>query len=110
MGDGGAAKREKRARKKAERRAREDARRFEEEMRRTEEKNKNRLAEIQAQNAQQQAALEQTMQANVAELTRAPTTIRRKKRKSRGSGGLGRDRLRIAMQQMGSSTNLGSNP
>lgn len=107
MGDGGAAKREKRARREAEARAREDARRFEEQMRKTEESNKQRLAEIQAQNAQQQAALEQTMAANVAELSRAPTTIKRRKRKRRGQGGVGRDRLRIAMEQKGSSTNLG---
>ncbi len=108
MGDGGAAKREKRARRQAEARAREDARRFEEQMRKTEESNKQRLAEIQAQNRQQQAALEQTMAANVRELSRAPTTIKRRKRKGpRGAGGLGRDRLRIAMEQKGSSTNLG---
>ena len=107
MGDGGAAKRERRARRDAERRAREDAARFEEQMRKTEESNKQRLAEIQAQNAQQQAALEQTMAANVAELSRAPTTIKRRKRKKRGAGGVGRDRLRIAMEQRGSSTNLG---
>ena len=108
MGDGGRAKRERKARERAERRAREDARRFERDMRKTEEKNKERLAQIQAQNQQQQAALEQTMQANVAELTREPTTIKRRKRKGpRGAGGLGRDRLRIAMEQKGSSTNLG---
>ena len=107
MGDGGAARRERRARRDAERRAREDARRFEEQMRRTEASNKERLAQIQAQNQQQQAALEQTMQANVAELTRAPTTIKRRKRPKRGASGVGRDRLRIAMEQKGSSTNLG---
>ena len=107
MGDGGAASRERRARRDAERRAEKDARRFEEQMLKTEAENKERLAQIQAQNQQRQAALEQTMQANVAELSRAPTTIRRKKRKTRGSGGLGRDRLRIAMEQKGSSTNLG---
>tara|TARA_R100000482_G_C5021619_1_gene100097 strand:- start:235 stop:558 length:324 start_codon:yes stop_codon:yes gene_type:complete len=107
MGDGGAARRERRARERAEDRAREDARRFEEQMRKTEASNKERLAQIQAQNQQQQAALEQTMQANVAELSRAPTTIRRRKRTRRGQGGVGRDRLRIAMEQKGSSTNLG---
>ena len=106
MGDGGAARRERRARRDAERRAREDARRFEEQMRKTEKQNQERLAQIQAHNQQRQAALEQTMQANVAELTREPTTIKRRKR-SRGSSGLGRDRLRIAMEQKGSSTNLG---
>tara|TARA_R100000406_G_scaffold74555_1_gene54828 strand:+ start:164 stop:487 length:324 start_codon:yes stop_codon:yes gene_type:complete len=107
MGDGGAARRERRARRDAERRAQEDARRFERQMKETEAKNKERLAQIQAQNQKQQAALEQTMQANVAELSRAPTTIRRKKRTRRGQGGVGRDRLRIAMEQKGSSTNLG---
>ena len=54
--------------------------------------------------------MEATMQANVRELTREPTTIKRKRRTRRGSGGTGRDQLRIAMQQMGSSTNLGTNP
>ena len=107
MGDGGAARRERRARRDAERRAQEDARRFEEQMKKTEQANKERLAQIQAQNQKQQAALEQTMAANVAELSRAPTTIRRQKRKKRGAGGVGRDRLRIAMEQRGSSTNLG---
>lgn len=102
MGDGGAAK--------ARRRARRDAARFERQMRAQEAENQKRLAEIQAQNQQQQAAMEQTMQANVRELTREPTTIKRRKRPKRGSGGVGRDSLRIAMQQMGSSTNLGSNP
>ena len=97
MGDGGAAR--------ARRQARADARRFEENMRQTEQRNQERLAQIQAQNQQQQAALEQTMQANVAELSRAPTTIRRKKRKARRAAG--RDRLRIAMEQQGTSTNLG---
>jgi len=102
MGDGGAAK--------ARRQARKDARRFERQMRAQEAENQRRLAEIQAKNQQQQAAMEQTMQANVRELTREPTTIKRKRRTKRGSGGTGRDQLRIAMQQMGSSTNLGTNP
>lgn len=101
---------ERRARKRAEKKAKRQARRFEAEMRRTEEANQKRLAEIQAQNQQQQAAIEATMAANVRELTREPTTIKRKRRPKRGSGGVGRDSLRIAMQQMGSSTNLGSNP
>jgi hypothetical protein len=102
MGDGGA--------KKARRRARRDAARYERQLRAQEAANQKRLAEIQAQNQQQQAAIEATMQANVRELTREPTTIKRRKRPKRGSGGVGRDSLRIAMQQMGSSTNLGSNP
>ena len=94
---------EKRARKRAQR----DAERYERQMREQEAANQKRLAEIQSQNQRQQAAIEQTMQANVRELTREPTTIKRKKRKTRGSGGVGRDRLRIAMEQKGSSTNLG---
>lgn len=102
MGDGGAAQ--------ARRQARRDAARFERQMRAQEAENQKRLAEIQTKNQQQQAAMEQTMQANVRELTREPTTVKRKKRKTRGAGGVGRDQLRIAMQQMGSSTNLGTNP
>lgn len=102
-----ARKREKKAAKKAEKRAREDAERFEEQMRETEERNAERLAQIQDENQRQQAAMEATMQTNVANLTREPTTIQRKKRKKRGSGSLGRDSLRIALQQPGTSTNLG---
>jgi hypothetical protein len=102
MGDGG---RERRARQRAEQRARDEAARFEREMRATEEANERRLNQMQAQNREQQAIMEQTMQANVQELTRTPTTIRRKKRKSRRAAG--RDRLRIAMEQKGTSTNLG---
>ena len=105
MGDD-RARRERQARRDAERRARKEARRFEKDMRRTEKENAKRLAQIQAENAQRQAALEQTMQANVAELTREPTTIRLRKRK-KGAGSLGRDRLRIALEQTGTSTNLG---
>ena len=103
MSDGGGERR-------ARRRARRDAARYERQLRAQEAANQQRLAEIQAQNQQQQAAIEATMQANVRELTRKPTTIKRKRRTKRGSGGTGRDQLRIAMQQMGSSTNLGSNP
>lgn len=98
MGDGGAAR--------ARRQARADARRFEKQLKQQEAANQKKLAEMQALNAQRQAAMEATMQANVAELTREPTTVRRKKRKPQvGAGGL--DKLRIAQTTQGSSTNLG---
>ena len=107
MGGGGSAKKERKARKKAEKQARKDAERFERQMLAQEQANQARLAQIQTQNQQQQAALEATMQANVASLSREPTTIKRRKRKQRGAGTRGMDRLRIAMGQQGTSTNLG---
>lgn len=98
MGDGGASR--------ARRQARRDAARYEADMRRTEAENQKRLAEIQAQNQQQQAAMEATMQANVSELTREPTTFKRRKRKKPGAKA-GLEKLRIAKTFQGSSTNLG---
>ena len=98
MGDGGASR--------ARRQARRDAARYEAQMRRTEAENQRRLAEIQTQNQQQQAAMEATMQANVAELTREPTTYKSRRRKKPGSKA-GLDKLRIAQTTQGSSTNLG---
>jgi hypothetical protein len=63
---------------------------------------------MQRQNALRQAAVEQTMAANTKAMSAQPTTIRRKKRPSRGSGRRGMDRLRIALQEeQGTSTNLG---
>jgi hypothetical protein len=47
------------------------------------------------------------MQANLATMSKDPTTIKSRKKKKRGSGQRGMDRLRIAMNQQGSSTNLG---
>ena len=72
-----------------------------------EQANQQRLAQIQAQNESQARAMEATMAANVAEMQRTPTTIKRKTRKKRGQGQRGLDRLRIAMSEQGTSTNLG---
>ena len=92
-----------RAREAAERRARK----FEKNLLRQEKKNADRLAQIEAENAAKQQAIQQAMAANQAELSKEPTSVRRKKRKPRGAEGLGRDRLRIALNQQGTSTNLG---
>jgi len=51
--------------------------------------------------------MEQTMAANVSNMQRTPTTIKRKSRKKRGEGQRGMDKLRIAMSEQGTSTNLG---
>lgn len=107
MGGGGAKKAEKKAYKKAQKQAKKDAERYERQLLAQESQNQARLAQIQTQNQQQQAALEATMQANVASLSREPTTIKSRKRKQRGAGTRGMDRLRIAMGQQGTSTNLG---
>ena len=92
-----------RARDAAERRAEK----FEKNMMEQEKKNAERLAQMQAENAAKQEAIQKAMTANQAELTKKPATVRRKKRKPRGAEGLGRDRLRIALNQQGTSTNLG---
>jgi hypothetical protein len=110
-GDGGAARRarrrEERARREAEDRARRDAERARRDMMAQESANQARLAQIQSQNEAQARAMEQTMAANVAEMQRTPTTIKRKARKKRGQATRGLDRLRIAMSEQGTSTNLG---
>lgn len=111
-GDGGAARRarrrEERARREAEERARRDADRARRDMMAQESANQARIAQIQARNEAQAQAMEATMAANVQNLTqRRPTTIQRKKRKRRGQGTRGLDRLRIAMSEQGTSTNLG---
>ena len=110
-GDGGAARRarrrEARARFEAEERARRDADRARRDMMAQESANQARLSQIQSQNEAQARAMEQTMAANVAEMQRTPTTIKRKTRKKRGQGTRGLDRLRIAMSEQGTSTNLG---
>ena len=102
-----ARRREEQARRDAENRAREQAQRYEADMRPRENANQARLSQIQAQNEAQASAMEQTMQANLATMAKDPTTIKSRKKKKRGSGQRGMDRLRIAMSQQGSSTNLG---
>ena len=62
---------------------------------------------MQQKSEKQQAAVEQTMAANVAAMSAEPTTIKRRSVSARGAGKRGMDKLRIAMSQQGSSTNLG---
>ena len=106
-GSGAARRREERARREAEERARQDAERARRDAMRQEQANQARLARIQSQNEARARAMEQTMAANVANMQRTPTTIKRKSRKKRGEATRGLDKLRIAMSEQGTSTNLG---
>ena len=92
-----------RARDAAERRAEK----FQQSMLEQEKKNAARLAQMQADTAAREQALRQSAEAAQASLLGGPPKIRRQKRKPRGAGGLGRERLTIALNQKGTSTNLG---
>jgi|TARA_R100000030_G_scaffold73800_1_gene57035 hypothetical protein len=105
MGDGGRRRAERRAREKAEREARE----YERELKRKEEENAKRLAEIEKQNKAKEERVQYTMAQNAARMAEDPVVIRRKRKRKRGAGSRGLDRLRIAREvpQQGTSTNLG---
>ena len=99
--------REEQARIDAENRAREDAARYAAQIAQQQAAADAQMKAMQQKSEKQQAAVEQTMANNMAAMSGEPTTIKRRKRSARGAGKRGMDKLRIAMSQQGSSTNLG---
>lgn len=99
--------REEQARIDAENRARADAERYAQQIAQQQAAADAQMKAMQQKSEQRQSAVEQTMANNMAAMSGEPTTIKRRKRGARGAGRRGMDKLRIAMSQQGSSTNLG---